>query len=291
MSQAGNDSVTFAPIDNDDIANDPFQNISEDAGDAAFLLGGSAPAELLSQSLSTESTGSASFLERIQQQKKRQNTASTQQSSSGGVTSMENSSIDQFGYPTAENTRLFDSTAYPLQSNEAQMNVPDYSTSTNRPDHYTSSSNSEVKDQIFSVLSAVGSAAGSAAKSAYRGSKKMYGNMSKNRQSAGLNAHERMAEMDYQRESLLLDPHDVEDGTLPLSTGSTPTGLLGGINDPHSSVSSGRHPIVRYTKQVCGDLKDIFMGLSQNMKLVVVGFMAFLLWLFISEEWPHHHEA
>jgi len=288
MSQPDDESVTFVSIGDHEIAHDPFQNTSEDAGDAAFLLGGFSAAGSLHQNLSTESNGSVSLLERIQQQKKQQNIASAHQSSSGGVASIENSSNDQFGYPTAENTTYFASTVSPPQPIGVQMNIPDYSTSMNRPDPFTNSSNSNVKDQMFSVLSAVGSAAGSAAKGAYSGSKRLYGNMVKKKQSARLTAHERMAEMDYQRESLLLDPHDVEDGTLPLSMGSTPTGLLGGINDPHSAVSTGRHPIIGYTKHFCLDLKDIFMGLSTNMKLVVIGFVAFLLWLFISEEWPHH---
>jgi hypothetical protein len=289
MSQSDNESVSFEPFDEGEIANDPFHNTEQD-GDAAFLLGGSAPASSMSSSLgkSSEGRGSVSLLERIQQQKKQQTSPAyaQQYTSSGDFAPTANPSDDQLGYPT-EDTAYFASTSSPLQTNDSYMNIPDYATSTNRPDPYYSSSNSNAKDQFFSVLSSVGSAAGSAANSAYRGSKTLYGNLVNNRQSAGSSAQDRMAEMDYQRESLLLDPHDVEDGTLPLPMGSTPTGLRGGIG-AHSSVSTGGHPIVRYTKQFCVDLKDIFMGLSPNKKLFVIGFTAFLLWLFISEEWPHH---
>jgi len=291
MSQSDNESVSFAPIDEGEIANDPWHNTEQD-GDAAFLLGGSAPASSMAPSLgnTSEVRGSVSLLERIQQQKKQQTSPppAQQYASSGGFAPTAIPSDDQFGYPT-EDTTYFASTPSPPQTNENHMNIPDYATSTNTPDPYYSPSNSNAKDQFFSVMSAVGSAAGSAASTAYHGSKTLYGNMVNKRQSAGVSAQDRMAEMDYQRESLLLDPHDVEDGTLPISMGSTPTGLRGGIG-AHSSVSTGGHPIFRYAKQFCVDLKDIFMGLSPNKKLFVIGFIAFLLWLFISEEWPHHEK-
>jgi hypothetical protein len=193
--------------------------------------------------------------------------------------------------------------------NVQMRTIPDYSASDNiRNDHYSSynedSSGSDHRAgyQLLSALTTVGNAVGFMAKSVFYGTRNLYNTViirNNNRQSQGsiFTSQQRMHEMDYQRESLLLDPHEVEDGSFLPMENASPLGLnamrmMGSSNNVVvSSTSTGRrhHPLIGCLSQFCVDVRDIFMGLSRNKKLAVIAFVAFLLWLFISEERHNHH--
>lgn len=272
------DSVTFAPVDDgQNIASDPFDRAS---GGASFMSNTSFD--------SKGSSGGISLLERIQQQKMQSkgntSTASSIANEPESSMSLTESASRNDAQVYEEETYNFGIGGSEAENSNPLMNIPDYAASINRGHTHQVYTNADVKDQFFSVMSTVGNGMTTAGKGIYRGSKYLYNNIMNKRQSNSYNG-DRMAEMDYQRQSLLLDPHEVEDGAFapPTTTG------LGGGSDGLSSHSSNGHPILAYMKQFCIDMKDIFMGLSPNMKLFVIAFVAFLIWLFISEEWHHEH--
>lgn len=227
----------------------------------------------LSESISVKSN--TSLLERIQMQKMAQSQRFTPDTSvlKGNNDELHtlNDSMDEdrsYNYAT---------------SAEADINVPDYSYTSSRgnignPYHEDDTSN--IQSTLFKIASTVGSAAGSVAKSAYKSTRNIVNRALNDRNAnnarGGLN---RIDEMDYQRESLLMDPHDIDD---PLSTrtaglrGLDGTALNGRDQEGYSSMT--------YCKQMCIDMKDLFLGASRNVQIVIVLFVAFVIWLLISEE-------
>lgn len=312
------ESVTFAPVDNGEITSDPFQtntNESTEMDEAPFAFAASSQPE---SNGSGGSVGSVSLLERIQQQKKQQQVNTTAAApalasgyaptpaadpSTGSASSAQQDPLNpmqfgslaesQPGYPVLEDTTYYTSSApAPDASGNIQMNIPDYAAAASRPDPYASSYNSDFKDNLFSALSTIGSAAGTAAKSAYRGSRRLYGNMMNKRSSSGMAGQDRMSmaemEMDYQRQSLLMDPHDMEDSAMPSTNlgGSSSTPM--GLRATNSTVTTEGYSMMGYAKQFCVDMKDIYLGLSRRMQIAVLVFLIFVIWLFISEEERHH---
>jgi len=282
-------SVTFAQLD-DEFFNDPSLGISSNEG--PFALPES------SSNVPSSNNDGASLLERIQQQRNQQNSAipprvdQSQQASSfsGANVQAPASSENPFGYPVVGDTNFYSSpVSAPDPNGNIPMNIPDYATSSSLPNSYEAS-DSDYKDKMFNFLAATGNATSSAAKGIYRGTKNIYGNLMNKRTSTGLlSQQERMAEMDYQRQSLLMDPHEVEDG-IP-NTSSMDAGLRAGFDNPEFNSANAGHPVVVYGKQFLVDLKDIFLGLSRRAQLIVILFLVFIIWLFISEEWSHGHDV
>lgn len=298
------ESVNFSPVDGDDIVENPFtmnstnemeplhaiqaaRRLSVNPDDVPFAPSDTASAGNIGTG---EGMQNSSLLERIQQQKM-QHKPGTGVTSNAPATTSEN----QFGYPMTEDTTNYSySISGPAPGSSMPMMVPDYS-SNPAPSPYTSSpysddTSTEYKDRIFSMLSTAGSAANSAAKSAYRSSKRIYGNyMNKNGTHGASSAQERMTQMDYQTESLLMDPHDLEASAVSSAgqqggTSSTPLGLRAGISQADSTVAQSGSKIVACMKQFLVDVKDIFLAQSQRTQIIVVLFLIFIAWLFVSEE-------
>lgn len=290
------ESVTFAPVEDEFFLNDP--SLGNSSTEPAFAL----PESSNDASQRSNSVG-ASLLERIQQQRHQQNSAvppfTCQSQQRGNLSGPDEhiqapaSSENPFGYPMVEDNNVFTSSVpNPGPTGNVNMNIPDYATSSNLPNSYEAS-DLDYKEKLFSFVSAAGNLTKSAAKGIYRGTTTLYGNIM-NRSSNGLvSQQERMAEMDYQRQSLLLDPHEVEDGVPNTSSMDARFGTGFDIDNQHlNSADSGRHPLLDYGKQFCVDLKDIFLGLSRRAQVFVILFLVFIIWLFISEEWGHsHHDA
>jgi hypothetical protein len=191
-----------------------------------------------------------------------------------------------------ENSPRFEMAA---NENVPMMRIPDYATTMNRIDPFASSSGNERTEKVLETLTLVGSTIGSIAKSAFHGTKHYaytFLRRNNNMQTVGgFSSQDRIHEVDYyQHENLLLDPHEVEDGSWPMET-SSPMGLRSEMMGVDSSGSNIRHPILACVKQFCVDMLDIFMGLSRNKKLVVIAFLIFLIWLFISEERQHQQHG
>lgn len=322
------DSVSFAPVGEGGIsAEDPFQpndsfmnnNNNDDLMES--LTGTASGAVSGGGSVSDGSAMSMSLLERIQQQKKNlQPNASAPTSAPAPASQLQADNLDgmnndsPFGYPMAEDTIYsHSSSAVPPSPHEHQnnpINIPNYASPNLAPNPYdeSTSSSSDFKDQMMNALWTVGSAANSAARGAYRGTKYMYqkiSNKSGSNSGAGgaadaMNAHRRN-EMDYQRESLLMDPHDLEDRAAPFGagsgmnmgmgmggSGSAPTnGLMGGMGSGSAlmgGAQDGSYSILGYLKQFCVDIKDIFLAAPRKVQILVVVLAIFIIWLFISEE-------
>merc|ERR1712107_590802 len=93
-----------------------------------------------------------------------------------------------------------------------------------------------------------------------------------------------MGEMDYQRESLLMDPHDLEDRAAPMSSGPTeplstsmsaPSGMRAGIINANS-INDGSSTCLAFVKQFAVDMKDLFLGASLRVQVGVVVLMIFI---------------
>jgi hypothetical protein len=204
--------------------------------------------------------------------------------------------------------------------NIQRITIPDYSASDNiRNDHWSSSyndydgsgGNNDRGYKVLNALTTVKSAFGSMAKTAFHGTRHLYhtvimmnnnSNSNSNSNTNNQTSQRRMHEMDYQRESLLLDPHEMEDGTMLPMEQASPLGLrsqMMGSSSNNVSVGTGSHPLQHHRChtligcliQFCVDVRDIFMGLSRNKKLVVIAFVVFLVWLFVSEERQQHHHS
>lgn len=296
------ESVTFAPVDiQNDIFSDPSLGMSgaDPSNGAAFAMAEST----VSAPAPSSNGGGSSLLERIQQQRNQQfmepvadptvapapalapvdysNNASGFQEQQPLASS---SAGGQFGYPSIDDTQFFSDNN--SNNQPMDMNIPDYAAQSSMPDAYPPPE-TDYKETMSNILAAAGSLTVSAAKGVYRGTQQIYGKVMNKRSANGLaSQQDRRAEMDYQRQSLLMDPHEMEDGVphtssmdAGLNTGYESTGL--------NSANQNSHPILNLMKQFCNDLKDIFLGLSRRSQLFVVLFFVFIVWLFISEEWSH----
>ena len=239
--------------------------------------------------------GGNSLLERIQQQKKQQNSNNnsntqpvhTEQPAQTQSTSQTTDS--QFGYPMVEEGMY--------SSSNANINIPEYSQvpspspyNTDSPyNPHNSSAPTDYRGQMLSVLSTVGSAASVVAKSAYQGTKTLYGKMTKNQQNnSGLSnlsgGGGNMAEMDYQRESLLMDPHDLEASgmsTMFSASSTTPTsGMRAGVIR-HNEESG--NTFLSYAKTFAVDMKDLFLGASRRVQIGVVALFVLIIYLLFFE--------
>jgi len=227
----------------------------------------------ISESISVKSN--TSLLERIQMQKMAQSQGFTPDTN---VAKGNNDEIHTFNDSMEEDRSYTYAT-----SAEADINVPDYSYTSSRgnignPYHEDDTSN--IQSTLFNIVSTVGSAAGSIAKSAYKSTRNIVSRAMNDRTAnnprGGLN---RIDEMDYQRESLLMDPHDIDD---PSSTRTA--GLRGFDGTALNGRDEGGYSSMTYSKQICIDMKDLFLGASRNVQIIIVLFIVFVIWLLISEE-------
>lgn len=235
------ESVTFLPLDDGDI----------------------------SESISVKSN--TSLLERIQMQKLAQSQGFT--SDTNEEENLDNQA-DAFDEPIAEDL------SYPYAES---INVPDYSYTSSRgnmgnPYHEEDTSN--IQSNFFNIVSSVGSAAGSFAKSAYKSTRTIVNRALNDRnvnnpRDGGMN---RIDEMDYQRESLLMDPHEIDD-SLPRTAG-----LRGFDGTTMNGRDEEGNRSMTFAKQICIDMKELFLGASRKIQIMVILFIAFVIWLLISEE-------
>jgi hypothetical protein len=196
-------------------------------------------------------------------------------------------------------------------NNNIPLKVPQYS-SQPRPNPYDTSSNNNVdyKEKMFDVLSTVGKAANTAAQSAVSGTQYLLSNAvkkgsggSNNKAGVGIMSSGKMSELDYQRESLLMDPHDLEDGgSAPLST-AAPTATMNnhhyntntqnpfvGSNSVRNS-STGTHyygtgtatsnntEMINYFRQFIADMKDFFLSSPPYAQALIVSVFLLIVWL------------
>lgn len=258
--------------------------------------------------------GNSSLLERIQQQKKQQQTtvSSTQMTGAPTTTTMND---DQFGYPMVQEGSYSTSSSGPVTATGGGggVHIPQYSqvpapNPYNTDSPYTTSgmtSNSsdsiDYKEKFMSVLSVMGSAAGTVAKGAYQGGKVVYEKMtSKNNvQGGGIAASgggmNNVTELDYQRESLLMDPHDLESSTTAMNFGGSgggntnsettttlPTGMRAGVISGNNSTSN-ENSFVTFLKQFAVDMKDLFLSASPRVQIGIVLLIIFIIWLIFFE--------
>ena len=262
-----------------------------------------------------------SLLERIQQQKKHQNTTQTSHathtSHTSHTTHMTNTAVHQqtqpysnvsqsstsfepastqgqFGYPIVEEG------AYSTPGTASNIRIPEYSQvpapsayNTENSTYYASArdaqESADYKGQMMNILTVVGSAASTVAKGAYEGTKVVYGKLSNKSTNTGPSPNVGSTrEMDYQRESLLMDPHDLEDRAAQMSTSvpptshTSPSGMRAGIISANNT-SGGANSFLTYAKQVVIDLKDLFLGASRRVQIGIVLFFAFIVWLIVFE--------
>jgi len=259
------------------------------------VLGGTADEESMapvmggttnSATFDENGSGSAlsnSLFERIQQQKN-QNSSSVQHFERNSPQPNHPPNTEApFGYPMTEDVNY--SFAEPPSSRE-QLQVPQYS-STPRTDPYDTGG-SDYKSKVMDVFSTVGSAASTAAKGAVSGTKFLYGNIVSGRESsatAGLNPGNRMNEMDYQRRSLLMDPHDLEDRNEPVPAPAPlaspkPTGMIGGLEESNTDIGRNQESSISgYARQFFVDVKDLFLAAPRYVQGLVVGLFFLISWL------------
>lgn len=222
-----------------------------------------------------------SLLERIQQQKKQKNTPVSNANINQNSSDVEQADNGQFGYPMVQEGSY---------STSGSVRIPEYSQvpspspyNTDTTYNISNGESSDYKDKMMTILSAVGSAAGAVATGAYHGTKVLYGKMtSKGNTTIGGG----MAEMDYQRASLLMDPHELEDraspmsGSLPTQNNHSPTGMRAGVIR-HSS--GNENSFVTFLKQFAVDMKDLYMGASRRVQIGVIVLIIFIIWLIFFE--------
>jgi hypothetical protein len=302
-SNIDTEDVFASAMEEAEIVENPFVQGAGDgeplhAVDAARrLLGGDDEEHLVetgftNQEAPTSTSGAMgnSLYERIQQQKKQQNTVA-QTNTSQMTTST--TSEGQFGYPIVEEGAY----SMPGTSND---NIPQYSqvpapSAYNTETPYASSINNnqesiDYKGHFMNALSVVGSAAGTVAKTAYQGTKTVYGKVTNKKPNTGMQNAGGMAEMDYQRESLLMDPHDLEDRAASMATGShaheppmsaSPSGMRAGIIS--ANASGNEHSFVTFLKQFAVDMKDLFLGASRRVQIGIVALVVLIIWLIFFE--------
>lgn len=265
----------------------------------------------------------SSLLERIQQQKRHQPSLTPIQSTAPTIpnappnvnvppssNNMEGLSITEgnYSYASGSSGPSGTTTTSSTNSTSGHLNIPQYS-STPRPNPYDNSS--DYKDKMMTVLSAAGSVANTAAKGAVSGTKYIYNNlMSKTAASGGRNGLSsmnsgggRMGEMDYQRESLLMDPHDLENSAAAFSSSAAssnqqeqqqrPPGMrsVSGFGDGSLSFeqqsqqleTSSSNPILVSLKQFIVDMKDLFLAAPRSAQIAVISIFALIVWLLFSE--------
>jgi len=259
----------------------------------------------------------SSLLERIQQQKKHQpsapTSATTMNAPTTTTTMTHNYAPSSTGiFPEGNYSYASGPTSTPASTTTTSntLNIPQYS-SAPRPNPYDSSS--DYKDKMMNVLSVAGSVANTAAKSAVSGTKYLYNNLihktatSGGRQSTlggGGVGGGRMGEMDYQRESLLMDPHDLENSAAAFSSSTNPNQEQfqqqeqqqrpPGMRSMSGSVSfeqqqqqpleaSGTNAILVSLKQFMVDMKDLFLAAPRSAQITVIGVFVLILWLLFSE--------
>ena len=259
--------------------------------------------------------GSSSLLERIQQQKKQQQTTVGSTQMTGAPTATTND--DQFGYPMVQEGSY--STSRSVQAAAATgggVHIPQYSQAPapnpyNTDSPYTTSgmtsdsSDIDYKEKFMTVLSVMGSAAGTVAKGAYQGGKIVYEKMtSKNNLQGGgavsggmsnVGGGAGMTELDYQRESLLMDPHDLESSTTAMNFGGSggnansdttttlPSGMRAGVIRGNNNSTGSENSIVTFLKQFVVDMKDLFLSASPRVQIGIVLFIIFIIWLIFFE--------
>lgn len=237
----------------------------------------------ISENMSTRSTNTtSSLLERIQKQKMMQQSTSSPSPRFHATIPLPSSEEERNILDESE----FEDSHYSYAGNGGQnMNIPDYSSANARNNfgnvHYGDVS-SDIQGGILHAFSVVGNAAGSIASGVFQGTKHLVTRAMKHgsdsiRGDVGMN---RMNEMDYQRESLLMDPHDYEDTSSFGAGRSQPVGLRG-YDD---SMSHSRGGMMSYIKQFCIDIKDLFLASSRNVQIGTIIFFVFLIWLLVSEE-------
>lgn len=100
-----------------------------------------------------------------------------------------------------------------------------------------------------------------------------------------------MAQMDYQRESLLMDPHDLEErannapGTNSTSSSfqtstASPSGMRAGVIRHDDSDGNS---IMSYVVTFCVDMKDLFLGASRRVQIGVVALFVLIVYLLFFE--------
>jgi len=212
---------------------------------------------------------SNSLFERIQQQKN--------QHLSEQPSAKADSQPAPFGYPMADDMTYATSNPMPAQQPQMQVKVPQYS-ATPRPDPYDNNINYSTK--MMDVLSNMGSAAIDGAKYLAGG---RLGPATTSTPSG------RMGEMDYQRESLLMDPHDLEDRSVPVSTyepstETMPAGMVNGLGAERNNVAVREQgsSVGGYVTQFLVDVKDLFLSAPRHVQTIVVGIFLFITWLLFS---------
>jgi len=223
-----------------------------------------------------------SLFERIQQQKNQQS-SSMQPLGTNPATNTET----PFGYPMTEDVNYSFAKNPSTQESQVQMQVPQYS-STPRLDPYATGG-TDYKSKMIDVFSSVGSVASIAARGAVSGTQSLYGNIVSSRGTSsgvGSNSGGRMNEMDYQRRSLLMDPHDLEERAVPVSVSPPsaspiPTGMIGGLDEgSNTDVVRGQgYSMVGYAQQFLVDVKDLFLAAPRYVQSLVVGLFILISWL------------
>jgi len=260
----------------------------------APVLGGNTQSGIFDEN-GSRSALSNSLFERIQQQKNQNQQGSSVQQPIANSSTQPNPSASNgetpFGYPMAEDVNYAFAEPPPsTQESPMVMNVPQYS-STRTPNPYDTGG-ANYKSKMMVVLSSVGSIASTAARGAVSGTKYLYGNVvtSRKTSSVGSTSGGRMGEMDYQRESLLMDPHDLEDRALPVSASPPlatlrPTGMIGGLDEGSNTdvVRNQGYSMVGYAQQFLVDVKDLFLAAPRYVQGLVVVLSILILWLLFSE--------
>lgn len=238
-------------------------------------------------SSSSSGIGGNSLLERIQQQKKQQY-STVPAGNNNNNNSFQTNDSAQFGYPMVQEGTY-------SSSGQSNVHIPQYSqvpapSAYNTDSPYTGSSSdrqgsTDYKDQMMNILSAVGSAAGTVANGAYQGTKYLYAKMASKNNNSGLsNNTGGMAEMDYQRESLLMDPHELEDRaasrSAPPAFATTPPGMRAGVITHNSG---NENKFVTFVKQFAADVKDLYMNASPRVQIGVIVLFIFIIWLIFFE--------
>ncbi len=294
-------------------ASDAASRLLDNYENEMSSMNSSAPAGAVPPS-SNPTMGNSSLLERIQQQKRQQQTTSTGTAAAAtemtGSTTAVSSTDHDFGYPMVQEGS-YSTSAGASATATGGVHVPQYSqvpgpNPYNTQSAYNSGSASasasgsiDYKDKFMTVLSVVGSAAGTVAKGAYQGGKVVYAKMTSNNnsnaQGVGGEAGAGMTELDYQRESLLMDPHDLESSTTAMnfgigsssanntSTETTPSGMRAGIISGGNTSAGNDNSVLTFLKQFAVDMKDLFLSASPRVQIGIILLIVFIIWLIFFE--------
>lgn len=277
---------------------------------------------------SNTATTSNSLLERIQQQKNAMNASSSTSNSHSAILetpspapapSLEEE--EEFGYPPIRDDYTYSTGPTTQQQQQQQssssassVHVPNYDAPRGPNPYDTSSKRDTAFHQVLSV-------AGNVASRAYQGTKSVVSGMMGTPPSSSQQQHQQhqMSSMDYQRESLLMDPHEMEEsgmmgagaggnvgnvrGFFGTSSEQESNGLMGGMSGMETSsmhherrdgagatTTTSSSTVVRvgytmlgYLKTFCIDIKDLFLSSSRNVQAIVVVLVILISWLLFSE--------